>query len=129
VLAHGLRHCGRSHDDLQGSYVLHRSDRVLVWMPMALAFALLLALAPACTMPGCSSMMGLAGMIEHGHGCQDYMMVDDTPDGLTAPQAPAAAVIAVAAIPFEATAPVLVEALEEGTSSPEYDPLGVRIRI
>jgi len=71
--------------------------------------------------------MGLAGMLDHG--CQDYMMVDDNPDGLTAPQAPAVAVIAVAAVPFEATAPVLVEALEEGPMSPEYDPLGVRIRI
>jgi len=107
--------------------MLHRSDRVLVWMPMALAFALLFALAPACTMPACGSVMGLAGMMDHG--CQDYMMVDDNPDGLTAPQAPAVAVIAVAAVPFEATAPVLVEALEEGPTSPEYDPLGVRIRI
>ncbi|MBE0417680.1 MAG: hypothetical protein IBX63_07935 [Coriobacteriia bacterium] len=107
--------------------MLHRSDRVLLWMPMALAFALLFALAPACTMPGCGSMMGLAGMIDHS--CQDYMMVDDNPDGLPAPQAPAVAVIAVASIPSEATAPVLVETLVEGPSTPEYDPLGVRIRI
>ncbi|MDF1542850.1 MAG: hypothetical protein RQ731_05440 [Anaerosomatales bacterium] len=109
--------------------MLHRSDRVLVWMPMALAIALMFALAPACTMPACSSMMGLAGMIEHGQGCQDYMMVDDTPDGLTAPQAPAVAVTAVAAVPLEGTAPALVEVHAEWPSSPEYDPLGVRIRV
>lgn len=109
--------------------MFYRSQIALLIMPTVLAAALIFALAPACTMPSCGSVMGLAGMIDHGQGCQDYMMVDDTPDGLHAPQAPAFVVVAVAAIPSEATAPALVEAFDEGPSTPEYDPLGVRIRI
>lgn len=107
--------------------MLHRSQTALLVVPAVLAGALLLALAPACTMPGCGPLMGLAGMMHHG--CQDYMMVDDTPDGLVAPQAPAVAVVAVAALPVEVSTPTLGDPLIEMPLSPEFDPLGVRIRI
>lgn len=73
--------------------------------------------------------MGLAGMIEHGHGCQDYMMVDDNPDGLPTPQAPAVALLAVAIPPAEVLAPVVLHSPVDVPLSPEFDPLGVRIRI
>lgn len=109
--------------------MLHRSQTALLVMPAVLIAALVFALAPACTMPACSSMMGLAGIIDHGHGCQDYMMVDDNPDGITTPQAPVVAVVAVALPPAPTVAPVALGPVAEVPLNPEYDPLGVRIRI
>lgn len=98
-------------------------------LPVILPVALLLALAPMCTMPACAPMMGLAGMVEHGHGCQDYMMVDDEPDGLPTAQPPALAMVAVTLLPAGFEAPVAPEVPVCAALTPEYDPLGVRIRI
>ncbi|HET6498284.1 MAG TPA: hypothetical protein VFH17_04470 [Coriobacteriia bacterium] len=106
---------------------MYRNKTVLIIGPAILAVALVFALAPACTMPSCNSIMGLAGMIDHA--CQDYMMVDDTPDGLPTPQAPAVATIAVSLPPVPADVSCLPRVTMEAHSNPEYDPLGVRIRI
>jgi hypothetical protein len=107
--------------------LLHRNIAIMSLVPLVLIGALVLVLAPACTMPGCGAFMGLAGMAEHG--CQDYMMVDDTPDGVAASQAPVIAVIAHSETPTPtdvvASTPVVVECPQ----TPEYDPLGVRIQV
>lgn len=110
--------------------MLYRSQIALLVVPTVLAAALMFALAPACTMPSCGSVMGLAGMLDHhGEGCQDYMMVDDNPDGLPTPQAPVVAVLAVAIPPVDSFAPFVAPSLVETPQNPEFDPLGVRIRI
>jgi len=110
--------------------VLYRSQTALLVIPTVLAAALVFALAPACTMPSCGSVMGLAGMVDHhGEGCQDYMMVDDNPDGLPTPQPPAVALLAVPIPPAEVFAPAVELSPVETPQNPEYDPLGVRIRI
>ncbi len=110
--------------------MLYRSQTALLIVPTVLAAALMFALAPACTMPSCGSVMGLAGMVDHhGEGCQDYMMVDDNPDGLPTPQAPAVALLAVAIPPAEVFAPAFVLCPADAPQNPEFDPLGVRIRI
>ncbi len=109
--------------------MLHRSAATFVWVPMALTVALMFALAPACTMPGCASLMGLAGIIDHGHGCQDYMMVDESPDGLPAPQAPAVAVIPLSDTPEQDANSALAEITLDSFYTAVLDPLGARIRI
>lgn len=115
--------------------MLHRTPILMDLSPLILIGALLVVLAPACTMPGCGAFVGLAVMAEEGctecaeNGCEDYMMVDDTPDGVVAVSSPVIAVITLPEAPAPADTCVPMPVLVESPVTPEYDPLGVRIRI
>lgn len=98
-------------------------------LPVTLALALMIALAPACTMASCSPLMGLADTSDHhGSDCQDYMKVHD-PDGVPNPQPPAAALVAVMVPPITTASALHVCAAVDAVYNPGFDPLGVRIRI
>ena len=116
--------------------MLHRRPILMSLAPMILIGALLVVVAPACTMPGCGALTGLITMAEQGcpdcaddHGCEEFMMVDDTPDGVAAVTAPVIAVVSLPETPAPADTCVSVPVLVESPVTPEYDPLGVRIRV
>ncbi len=116
--------------------MFHRNAILMNFAPLFLIGAMLFVVAPACTMPGCGAFNGLVTMAEHGcqgcaadHGCEDFMMVNDRPDGVPAPTAPVIATISLSETPVPHDTCVSVPVLVESPVTPEYDPLGVRIRI
>ncbi len=116
--------------------MFHRSAILMTYAPLILIGAMLFVVAPACTMPGCGAFNGLVTMAEHGcqgceadHGCEDFMMVDDRPDGVPAPTAPVIAVTTLSETPAPVATQVSTPVLVESPQTPEYDPLGVRIRV
>lgn len=127
---------------------MHRLRGTLIMniAPVALAAALLFALAPACSMPECGGSLGLLGPVEHACGaaakdhscegettpepkCEGYMMVDDTPDGVPAPQPPLLAVAAIDSV--DVAEVVSVDSHLPATDVPVApdDPLGARLRV
>lgn len=116
--------------------MLHRNAILMSYAPLLLIGAMLFVVAPMCTMPGCNVSSGLIAMAESGcpgcavdDGCQDYMMVNDRPDGVPAPTAPVIAILSLSETPAPTAECVSAPVLVESPVTPEYDPLGVRIRI
>ncbi|GEM_PF-5978019 len=100
---------------------------ILAKLAIVMAFFVVVAIAPSCAMPECLGLVTDMDM-----ECADYMMVEDSPDGVVSADAPTPVVVAVAALaspePPVVEQPIVTELVDTGPSPP-LSPLGERLSV